>query len=942
MRGFFVSLFIILSVNANAQNWQAFTDSIPTLSSPRSSDLNGDGVLDIVIGGGTDGVFSNNGIMAYNGVDGSLLWKRSSRNEVFGSAIFQDLTADGIDDVIIVGREAQLLAINGTNGDLLWDYFPYGTNPADSGLYNFYNPQFIHDVDGDTYPDILVSNGGDHAAPAWETDRPPGYLMVVSALTGDLIVRAVVPDSAEIYCSVIVEDIQNDGNQWILYGTGGENFGGHFYAALLDDLLLGDLTGSIILGSDPNKGFVAPAAIHKKNSGVYDIIIQSFDGLVTKIAGETWAPIWTYQKPGTESSAEPVIGNFTGDLTPDILLVLFKGIAPSYSDYYQVMLNGEDGSVSFIDSLGAIDFASANAADLDNNGRDEGIYSITYFEGGCFKSRIESIDFATNSINTLDQTRTGVTIGSTPLFTDLDNDGLMDLVYSVKKDSLNPMGWKGIYVYRHELSSILPNSGIAWGSYLGTNTDGIYNLESVDCGFGSVISSVNALNPNCNGFANGSISLGLAGASPYTYFWSTGSTESSIQNIAAGSYWVQVTNSLGCYEIRTINLVDPYVISFGGIVPPTCIGDSNGMATLNSTGCYCMFSGCVFLWDNGITTKPNSSLPEGWSSVIITHLDGCVVVDSVFVPSPPPVIDSLTFENIELCFGDLSGSAIVYYDQATLPVTFIWSTGETNDTIIGLPAGDYYVLAQDGRPCMDSIAFTITQPDSLGFTAIASDVTCFDLNDGTISFTGSGGTEPLNYFYNGNSSLNNVVTGLSPNTYDLYIQDQNGCLSVNQSVTIVEPTALSLTISGTSASGLTSLDGIAEVAITGGTLPYLTTWNDPNSQTGEMAVYLNPGWYTATVMDDNGCSIIDSVYLGVLGIEDMLSENLFFYPNPAKDIIQFGEEVIDIEIYDLKGSLIYAKQPENGTINLSMASGVYTLVLAGKTSSKRAKLIVVE
>ena len=33
-------------------------------------------------------------------------------------------------------------------------------NPTDSGLLNFYNPQFIDDVDGDTYPDILVTNGG--------------------------------------------------------------------------------------------------------------------------------------------------------------------------------------------------------------------------------------------------------------------------------------------------------------------------------------------------------------------------------------------------------------------------------------------------------------------------------------------------------------------------------------------------------------------------------------------------------------------------------------------------------------------------------------------------------------------------------------------------------------------------------------------------------------
>jgi len=121
----FATIFLLnLNVIAQLNNWQAFTDSIPTLSSPRTCDLNQDGIEDIVIGGGTDGVYSNNGIMAYNGLNGSLLWKRPSRNEVFGSAIFQDITGDGIKDVFITGRQAQLLAINGANGSLIWDYFP--------------------------------------------------------------------------------------------------------------------------------------------------------------------------------------------------------------------------------------------------------------------------------------------------------------------------------------------------------------------------------------------------------------------------------------------------------------------------------------------------------------------------------------------------------------------------------------------------------------------------------------------------------------------------------------------------------------------------------------------------------------------------------------------------------------------------------------------------
>ena len=95
----FKSILLLLVISATTlvlgQNWQSFTDSIPTLSSPRACDLNNDGIKDIVYGGGTDGVFSNNGIMAYNGANGNLLWKRAARNEVFGSAVFMDITNDG-------------------------------------------------------------------------------------------------------------------------------------------------------------------------------------------------------------------------------------------------------------------------------------------------------------------------------------------------------------------------------------------------------------------------------------------------------------------------------------------------------------------------------------------------------------------------------------------------------------------------------------------------------------------------------------------------------------------------------------------------------------------------------------------------------------------------------------------------------------------------------
>jgi hypothetical protein len=145
MKYIFLNLFFLLSIISNAQNWKSFTDSIGTFSSPRSPDLIGDGVMDIIIGGGTNSLFSNNGVMAYDGVDGTLLWNRSSRDELFGSAIFQDLNSADINDVIISGRDVQLLAIFGdeSNPHLISTTGNFYQDPNASDFQQMINPALI-------------------------------------------------------------------------------------------------------------------------------------------------------------------------------------------------------------------------------------------------------------------------------------------------------------------------------------------------------------------------------------------------------------------------------------------------------------------------------------------------------------------------------------------------------------------------------------------------------------------------------------------------------------------------------------------------------------------------------------------------------------------------------------------------------------------------------
>ena len=79
---FFLTNFLI------SQNiiWEIDFDFIKSNSSPRSIDLNSDGIEDIVLGGGVDGVPSPFGAMAINGANGEVLWTKENGNEWFLSA----------------------------------------------------------------------------------------------------------------------------------------------------------------------------------------------------------------------------------------------------------------------------------------------------------------------------------------------------------------------------------------------------------------------------------------------------------------------------------------------------------------------------------------------------------------------------------------------------------------------------------------------------------------------------------------------------------------------------------------------------------------------------------------------------------------------------------------------------------------------------------------
>ncbi len=142
-----------------SKGWEVEFHNIGTHSSPRATDLNNDGIKDLIIGCSKKEFQQNDtAVMAVDGATGKILWKAAARDQMYGSAALLDINHDSIPDVLIGGRAAELQAINGKDGKVIWTFFPKGNSmePRKKGWFNFYNPQIIPDQNGDGVEDRFI------------------------------------------------------------------------------------------------------------------------------------------------------------------------------------------------------------------------------------------------------------------------------------------------------------------------------------------------------------------------------------------------------------------------------------------------------------------------------------------------------------------------------------------------------------------------------------------------------------------------------------------------------------------------------------------------------------------------------------------------------------------------------------------------------------------
>lgn len=305
--------------------------------------------------------------------------------------------------------------------------------------------------------------------------------------------------------------------------------------------------------------------------------------------------------------------------------------------------------------------------------------------------------------------------------------------------------------------------------------------------------TLEVVDESCLDAGNGSITAVVnAGTAPFTYAWSTGSTEASITG-GPGDYSVVVEDVNGCIS-------PPLQASIGTAAFPStanagpdqgaCVGQpisltgtvqnaaggqwSGGTGTFNGTGL------------NVTYTPSTADLQAGGVTLTLTTTGntGCPPAsDQVFIALTNSFANAAVSSTNATCAELSNGSATFSPSQPGF--TYLWSdpAAQTTATATGLAAGSYTVTVTDALGCSITLPTAIgpQQPVTISNVTVTPE-TCAGDGDGTATVSATGGTAPYTYSWSIGVPGPSIVAGSG--TYMVSITDANGCAPVLAEVTI--------------------------------------------------------------------------------------------------------------------------------------------------------------
>lgn len=401
--------------------------------------------------------------------------------------------------------------------------------------------------------------------------------------------------------------------------------------------------------------------------------------------------------------------------------------------------------------------------------------------------------------------------------------------------------------------------------------------------FASVNITRNA-KPKVNSFPSGCFEIcykdtfksNLAGASTYQWYKdgvaipSPTGTQANQIITNDGLYHVIATSSAGCKDTtEKVNLITKPLptVSAGQDLAmcfaagETVILDGSGSGTYSWTPTTALNNSAIATPTANPATTTNYTLT-------VKDINGCKNRDTmqVKVSCAQPI---LNVSSKKVCPGAcavLTASA----GGGAGNYQYTWSTGQTGagpHTICTVTTTTVGVTVTDNASNTDRDTATITMLSPMVFQPAVSNLSCV-ISTGSALALASGSTAPYTYSWNTGSTVPSIFN-VGAGTYTLTATDANGCkrdtaiqiLQLGSIGTLFSPTAASCGVN----------NGSISISPTGGTAPYVYSWNNgTTSGTGSVAgtnsviSSLAQGTYSLTVTDASAgaCSTTSVVSIG--------------------------------------------------------------------------------
>lgn len=440
----------------------------------------------------------------------------------------------------------------------------------------------------------------------------------------------------------------------------------------------------------------------------------------------------------------------------------------------------------------------------------------------------------------------------------------------------------------------------------GSNID----LGAVEWNGSPAALSINTVTPidiSCNGQTDGRIELNITGGvEPYNI-------DTDLENLAAGTYSIDVIDAVGCSTSTTATIIEPSALSITPTVISdlTCFSINDGSASVEVTGGTAPYT---YLWDNDETSEQAHLLSAGNHEVTATDANGCQITASVNLNAPEELTASASIVTQIACGEDGNGAASVMATGGTGDYTYLWSDGSTGTDLENLSIGEHCVTVTDANNCIAFSCVTLQGSEELTITPmITQEITCHGSASGAAMVEVIGGIEPYTYLWE-NGTTTAETTGLLVGNHTITVTDSNDCTAAI-TVTLEEPAFLDLSLNiDNEISCAGDATGQISLNISGGTEPYTFQWND--NQTTSTVANLGAGEYHVTIIDANNCITSDRI---TLEEPAMLSSEIVI----TQELLCFGNDNGAATIMTSGGTAPYTYAWANDTEGINLQAGTH-------------------